>query len=222
MQDLYQFIIDLILLGYLGLFVACFISNMVPFVSPSNMVLAGVASLLLPALGWVQIGIIVAIAATLAKFIHYYVIRTSRVVISEERLESIDRERERVEKWGGLALFIAAASPIPDDAIIIYTALTNYSIPKFNVSYFVGKASVTVAGALIGYTVGGLFESAPIVIASIAFAALLTGLLFNRRRGDEESEIVEDAMEEHFLDNEDDDSSKEDEIQPDDTPSGPS
>lgn len=185
------------------------------------MVLAGVASLLLPTLGWIQIGIIVAMAATLAKFAHYYVVRTSRVIISEERLESIDKERERVEKWGGLALFIAAASPIPDDAIIIYTALTKYSIPKFNLSYFVGKASVTLAGALIGYTIGGLFESAPLVIASIAFAALLTGLLFNRGRAADESEIVEEALEERCFDDEDHESSEE-EIQSDDAQSGPS
>jgi len=196
MQDIFQLVTDLILQGYLGLFVACFIINMIPFLSPSNMVLAGVATLLLPTLGWFPIGVIVAVASTLAKFIHYYVVRGSRIVLSEKRLQSIDRERQRVEKWGALALFIAAASPVPDDPLIVYVGITEYNIPKFLASYFTGKVAVTLAGALIGYAVGGYFESLPIVIASIALTAIITGFLFKRRTEGEESDEVQDILEE--------------------------
>ncbi|UCE09266.1 MAG: VTT domain-containing protein, partial [Candidatus Thorarchaeota archaeon] len=181
MQDIFQIVTELITQGYLGLFIACFIINMIPFLSPSNMVLAGVAALLLPALNWILIGVIVAIAATIAKAIHYSVVRGSRVVMSEERLHAIDRERERVEKWGALALFIAAASPVPDDPLIVYVGFVKYSVPKFILSYYTGKVAVTLAGALIGFGVGSYFEGLPIVIASIALTALLTGILFKRR-----------------------------------------
>ncbi|MHA1771686.1 MAG: VTT domain-containing protein [Candidatus Thorarchaeota archaeon] len=203
MQDFLQLVTDLILQGYLGLFIACFIINMIPFLSPSNMVLAGVAALLLPSISWIAIGIIVAVAATLAKLIHYFVIRGSRVVLSDERLASLDSERERVNKWGALALFIAAASPVPDDPLIVYVGLTKYSVPKFIGFYFVGKVAVTLAGALIGSTVSNYFESMPIVLASIALTALITGFLFKRKTEGEESDMLQDLLEEEIFDSDD-------------------
>jgi membrane protein YqaA with SNARE-associated domain len=175
------FVTALISEGYLGLFIACFAINMIPFLSPSNMVLAGVTSLAFPSMGWVQIGLIVAAAATLAKCIHYLTVRTSRAVLSPERLMALDSEKQRVEKWGTLALFIAAASPIPDDPLIVYVGLTKYNPLRFTFSYFLGKVVVTLAGALIGSEVADYFESAPIVIASIILTALITGFLLRKR-----------------------------------------
>ncbi len=204
MQDFLQLITDLILQGYLGLFIACFIINMIPFLSPSNMVLAGVAALLLPGMSWIAIGIIVAIAATLAKLIHYFVIRGSRIALSDERLASLDSERERVDKWGALALFIAAASPVPDDPLIVYVGLTKYSVSKFLLFYFTGKVAVTLAGAVIGSTVSSYFESMPIVLASIALTALITGILFKRKTEGAESDLLQDLLEEEILDGEED------------------
>ncbi|MHA1928907.1 MAG: DedA family protein [Candidatus Thorarchaeota archaeon] len=197
MQDIVQMITEMILLGYLGLFIICFLINMIPFLSPSNMVLAGAAALLLSGtIHWIDIGVIVAIAATLAKLIHYYVVRGSRVIMSEERIKSLEDERARVENWGGLALFIAAASPVPDDPLIVYVGLTKYNVLKFLISYFTGKVAVTLAGALFGYAIGGFFESVPIIVASIALTALITGFLFKRKTEGEESDMLQDILEE--------------------------
>lgn len=170
---------------------ACFAINMVPFLSPSNMVLAGLAAMLVPTMHWVPIGFVVAISATLAKAIHYGVVRSSRIAMSAEHLRSLDQEKARVEKWGALALFLAAASPIPDDPLIVYVGLTKYSPVKFILSYFIGKLTVTLAGALVGYVTGGLFEGAPIVIASIAFTAIITGILFKRKTERSPGEAVQ-------------------------------
>ena len=199
MQDILTFITDMILGGYFGLFIICFIINMIPFLSPSNMVLAGAAMLLLPGFNPILVGFIVAIAATAAKLIHFFVVRGSRVVMSEERLQSLDAEKNRVEKWGALAVFIAAASPVPDDPLIVYVGLTKYSTVKFTISYFIGKVAVTIAGALIGYSVGGFFESMPIVLASIALTALITGFLFKRKTEGEESDDLQDILEDEIL-----------------------
>ena len=187
MQDVIQFITNLILLGHLGLFIACFAINMIPFFSPSNMVLAGLATLLLPSMSWVEIGIIVALSATLSKIILYYSMRGSRKILSENYLKNLDYEKERVEKWGALALFLAAGSPFPDDPIVIYTGLTKFNFTKFTLSFFLGKVAVTLAGAFIGFVVGELFESVPIVIGSIALTAIITGILFKRRTEREET-----------------------------------
>lgn len=209
MQNIFQFITDMISQGYLGLFIICFAINMIPFLSPSNMVLAGAAVLTFSILGPVGItealliGIIVAITATLAKLIHFYVVRGSRVVLSEERLKSLDSEKQRVEKWGALALFIAAASPVPDDPLIVYVGLTKYNTAKFIISYFTGKVAVTIAGAVIalfGLTLGGgFFESMPIVVASIALTVIITGILFKRKTEGQESDMLQDILEDELI-----------------------
>ncbi|MGY5880274.1 MAG: VTT domain-containing protein [Candidatus Thorarchaeota archaeon] len=199
MQDIFVFITDMILGGYFGLLIICFIINMIPFLSPSNMVLAGAAMLLLPGFNPILVGVIVAIAATSAKLIHFFVVRGSRMVMSEERLQSLDSEKQRVEKWGPLAVFIAAASPVPDDPLIVYVGLTKYNTVKFTISYFIGKVAVTILGALIGYSVGGFFESMPIVLASIALTALITGFLFKRKTEGEQSDELQDILEDEIL-----------------------
>jgi membrane protein YqaA with SNARE-associated domain len=198
MQDIFLIITQMIEQGYLGLFLICFAINMIPFLSPSNMVLAGAAALLVPELGWVQIGLIVAITATLAKYFHYLVVRGSRVVLSQERIDMLESERNRVEKWGALALFIAAASPVPDDPLIVYVGLTKYNSAKFLISYFIGKVAVTLVGALIGVETASYFESAPIVIASIALTAIITGILFKRRSEGKDSDMLQDIIEEEI------------------------
>lgn len=203
MQDIFVFITEMITQGYLGLFIICFAINMIPFLSPSNMVLAGAAAILVPELGWIQIGLIVAITATLAKFIHYIVVRGSRVILSDERLKMLESEKDRVAKWGALALFIAAASPVPDDPLIVYVGFTKYNSVKFVVSYFIGKVAVTLAGAFFGVATANYFESAPIVVASIALTAIITGILFKRRTEGKESDMLQDILEEEIVGDDD-------------------
>jgi len=193
MQDIITFISNMILEGYFGLFIICFLINMIPFLSPSNMVLAGAAMLLLPAFNPLFVGVVIAISATAAKLIHFFIVRGSRMVLSEERLKSLDSEEQRVKKWGAFALFIAAASPVPDDPLIVY----------------IGKVAVTILGAVIGYSVGGFFESMPIVLASIALTALITGFMFKRKTEGEESDKLQDILEDEiFGDDDKPDSSK--------------
>ena len=188
MQDVTQFVIDLMLAGHLGLFIACFLVNLVPWISPSNMVLAGLAALLLPFMSWVEIGIIIALSATLSKVILYYAVRESRKVLSENQLRNLQYEKERVDKWGAIALALAAGSPFPDDPIVIYVGFAKYNFGKFALSYFVGKVIVTLAGAFTGYIVGALFESVPIIIGSIALTAIITGIIFKRRTENEDNQ----------------------------------
>ncbi|MBD3158109.1 MAG: hypothetical protein GF309_04910 [Candidatus Lokiarchaeota archaeon] len=195
MQNTTEFIIDLILRGHLGLFVAALLLNLSP-VAPSNMVVAGMASFLLPWIDWISIGFIVALAATASKSIHYWLVRSSRIVLSEERRRQLDAEKQRVEKWGAFALFFAAASPMPDDPVIVYVGFTEYSALKFIVSYFGGKVLVTLAGAYIGYTIGGLFSSLPMAIASVGLTIIITLYLLFREHRKEESSILDDVLEE--------------------------
>ena len=78
-------------------------------------------------------------------------------------------------------------SPFPDDPIIVYVALTKYSILKLCISYFTGKAAVTLAGAFLGYIVGGLFDSVFLVVGSLVLTIIITAYLFTRETTTEEN-----------------------------------
>ncbi|MFW9799609.1 MAG: VTT domain-containing protein [Candidatus Thorarchaeota archaeon] len=215
MQDIVQIVIDLILQGYLGLFLACFIVNMIPFISPSNMVLAGLAMLLmfpeqLDVGLAIQVGVVVALSATMSKLALYATMRGSRVVLSENMITKIDYERERVEKWGAIALLISAGSPVPDDPIVIYCGLTQYSIPKFLVSYSLGKVAVTIPGALIASAVSAFFGSVPSILGSIALTAIILGVVFKRRTEGEETDSYQESIEDEILDSDEESSSEAD------------
>jgi membrane protein DedA with SNARE-associated domain len=49
-----------------------------------------------------------------------------------------------------LALFIVAASPLPDEPVIIPLGLIKYNPAKFFAVYFLGKLSITIIGAYLG------------------------------------------------------------------------
>ncbi len=192
-------IFDLVTLGYIGIYIIALIINLIPFMSPSNTVLAGVFAFLLPNYNPIIIAIIVALAATTAKMIHYYTIRYSRKLMSEERQKNFDQVKEKYEKWGSFGLFIAAASPVPDDPLIVYVALTKYSAVKMTIYYFVGKLLATLLGTIIGFSAGttitDIFGTNLSIMLSIVLTVIITGILFEMKmeKRSEESDISEES-----------------------------
>lgn len=84
-------------------------------------------------------------------------------------------------RFGMIALFAAAVSPVPDDPVVIPLGLMRYSPLKFFSSYFAGKLIVTTAGAYLGQSLGltieeYLWETAAIVI-SLVLTVLVTVVL---------------------------------------------
>jgi membrane protein YqaA with SNARE-associated domain len=59
--------------------------------------------------------------------------------LNEQRQKRLNTDAQKVRRWAFLLLFAAAATPIPDEPIIIPLGLMKYSPTKFFVSYFLGK-----------------------------------------------------------------------------------
>ncbi len=144
--------IDLFTLGYLGVFMFSFLLNMLPFMSPSNIIIAGVAGANLPWADPIIVGFLIAVAAALAKLIHFCVtfFAGKALKFSESRLEGY---RQKAGRFGPLLIFLAAVSPIPDDPVIIPFGLMKYNPLKFFLFYFAGKMIVTTVGAELGSTI---------------------------------------------------------------------
>jgi uncharacterized membrane protein YdjX (TVP38/TMEM64 family) len=62
----------------------------------------------------------------------------------------LDADALKVKRWAFLLLFAAAATPIPDEPIVIPMGLMKYSPTKFFTAFFLGKLSITVLGAFLG------------------------------------------------------------------------
>jgi len=166
--------------GYLGVFLVSLGVNLVPFTSPSNMILAGAITFLDAAMDPLYVGIAVAVAASLAKTAHYYV---AAFVGSKagSRAETLGSYGRRLGKWGALAAFVIAATPIPDDPVVIPLGMTRYSPVKFFASYLGGKTMVSVAGAYLGrqsaLTLQGVFPSSGYIVITAVVSVLIASVL---------------------------------------------
>jgi uncharacterized membrane protein YdjX (TVP38/TMEM64 family) len=96
------------------------------------------------------IGFLVALGSALAKSIHYGITFFVSGFLSEERRKSLDAMGLKLKHWAFLALFIVAASPLPDEPVVVPLGLLKYNPIKFFISYFIGKLSIAVVGAYLG------------------------------------------------------------------------
>jgi len=129
--------------GYAGILILATAINLLPFASPSNLVLAGVI-VYFTALNPFAVALLVAAGATAAKLVHF---RVASAVGSRVDDSKFGKYSRLLRDWGALGAFVAAATPIPDDPIVIPIGLMRYSTVKFGAAYFLGKVSITLIGA---------------------------------------------------------------------------
>jgi uncharacterized membrane protein YdjX (TVP38/TMEM64 family) len=168
----------------LWVLVSAFAFNIIPFAGPSNLFIASNAALIMnisdPATLTV-VGFLVALGAALAKGVHYVVTFFVSKHLSEKQRQKLDSDRLKIKKWAFLLLFTAAATPIPDEPVVIPLGLMKYSPAKFFTAFFLGKLSITVVGAFLGAwtknTFSGLFGPEVIIALSIALTVGVTVIL---------------------------------------------
>jgi membrane protein DedA with SNARE-associated domain len=70
-------------------------------------------------------------------------------MIHGKRRERLDVVGLKLQRWAFPALFLVAATPLPDEPVIIPLGLLKYNPAKFYLAYFLGKLSITVTGAYL-------------------------------------------------------------------------
>jgi len=168
------------LIELLGVLLVSFGINMIPFASPSNLLIASNAALLVNS-DPISLGVLVALGATCAKLLHYIISFFVGRHVGEERRKRLDTAAAKTKRWAFLAVFIAAATPIPDDPVIIPLGLMRYNPAKFTLAYFVGKLSIALIGALFGgfggQLLSGYLGQGVLVIVSIVLTIAITVVL---------------------------------------------
>lgn len=154
--------------------------NLIPFAGPSNLFIASNVALMVQS-DPLTLGFLVALGAAMAKSIHYAVTFVVRNHLSERRRQSIDARGVKIKRWAFLLLFVTAASPIPDEPIVIPLGLMKYSPAKFFAAFFLGKLIITIAGAYLGYWTETVFSSVlsqtTLIVLSIVLTIVITIVL---------------------------------------------
>lgn len=165
--------------GILGVFLFSFLLALVPFASPSNALVALFVALAFPDLNKLGIGLAVALGATAAKTIHFLVSFGAGRVIDKRR-----GKKTVVGKYGRVSMYIlnvvAAATPLPDEWIVVPMGLSEVSIIWFVATYLGGKLLITLPSAYLGNAIAPFIEqyfgeSAMLVsiVAGIVFTAVI-------------------------------------------------
>lgn len=154
--------------------------NLIPFASPSNLFIASNAALFVQSDPF-TLGFLVALGSALAKGIHYIITFFIGKHLGEKRRQRLDAKGLKIKRWAFLLLFIAAATPIPDEPVVIPLGLLKYNPAKFFLAFFLGKLSITTAGAYLGNWSEGVLSSVIsqqiLIIISIILTILITVLL---------------------------------------------
>jgi uncharacterized membrane protein YdjX (TVP38/TMEM64 family) len=169
--------IDLLRFGYLGIFFVSLALNLLPFTSPSNLILAGSLGVAFPQISPVVIGFLVALAASIAKLAHFYTaFFVKRALKPKSAL--LANYRKKSGKIEAIILFLAAISPVPDEPVVVPLGLMGYNPIKFFIVFFSGKIIIAIAGAFIGSTVSLTLENVignpMLIILSIIFTVIVT------------------------------------------------
>jgi membrane protein YqaA with SNARE-associated domain len=164
----------------LSILVTSFLLNLIPFASPSNLLIASNAALLVDADPY-TVGFLVALGSASAKLIHYVITFFIGGFLSQEQRRRLDCKGLRMRHWSSLALFVVAATPLPDEPVIIPLGLLKYNPAKFYLVLFLGKLSITIVGAFFGRISEGLLASFMsqqlFMIASIILTIAVTVVL---------------------------------------------
>ncbi len=165
-------IIELIIIFLTG-----FGFNLIPFAGPSNLLIASTAAIGLghaDPVTLVLIGVAIAFGAALAKGIHYMVTFFVSGHLSQKRQARLDADAAKIKHWAMPLLFLVAATPLPDEPIVIPLGLMKYSPSKFFLSYFLGKLTIAIAGAFIGQEASTLFSGWLSPEVMVAISIILT------------------------------------------------
>ena len=149
--------------------------------SPSNILVAGVAAVAFPYTNVLWIGFLVAFASSVAKLIHYYAAFFAGTFLNDARKARLQAYSRRIGDVGAMLLFVAAITSIPDDPIVIPLGLTRFNPVKFFTVFFMGKILVTTLGAYLGaqtsLALTDLIGSPAVIGGSVVVTIIVTYLL---------------------------------------------
>ena len=166
--------------GYLGLFVVSILGNLIPFTPIPYLAALFLFTANVPGADPMLAGIASGIGGGVGKLLVYAIGRSASRLLEREQLERLEAFKKLVKDYGALAAFLFAATPSPDDVIVIPLGIAGYDVYKFFAAITAGKIGVSLATSYFGFYVGYFMTGAGLLVtlaASIALLAILMWLL---------------------------------------------
>ena len=142
--------------GYLGVFIISFIGSVsVVFPVPYTIVIFFLGSSLNP----VFVAVSGGLGSALGEFSGYALGYYGRAVVSEERRRKMDYMVKVFDRYGPVAIFLFALTPLPDDLLFIPLGVMRYPFWKAFIPALLGKTLMTFILAYGGQQSIGLIRS---------------------------------------------------------------
>ncbi|MDR2707417.1 MAG: hypothetical protein LBB87_01545 [Nitrososphaerota archaeon] len=90
----------------------------------------------------------------MARIIHYKVTPLISNRFNEKKRATLEANAAKINKHAFLWLCLTAATPFPEEPVIISLASMKYNIVKFSIAFFLGKLVITTISAFAGNTIG--------------------------------------------------------------------
>lgn len=175
-------------LGYLGIFGLSLGTNLIVFVPVPYLLVI----LLAAVSGQFDLALLVissAIGATIGKLIVFQSFYSGSRVIKDRARSNLDSFRKVFERYAWFAVFLAAATPVPDDIVYVPLGLARYNRMRFFLALLAGKTIITLmvvygatylTNSVIGPLLLGEGESGTLELAivGITFAAVALAITY--------------------------------------------
>ena len=157
--------------GYAGVFAISLLGCILPFVSVPYL---APIFLISTQLDPILVGLAAGVGGTLGKTTSYLLGIGGRKLLPEGQKEKVKFFKRILDKYGALAIFIFALTPLPDDAIVIPVGVAGYSYWKFLAASSLGRIALSWVVAFTGRYMYVAAESLAGGYVGIAVAVLLT------------------------------------------------
>ena len=130
--------------GPLGIFLVSLVSNSIPFVSiPYLGIVAGYVLINKGSATEAVLVVTSALGASIGKLVIYMLGEAARTGLSEEAKKNVKLLTELAKKSTFLAIFILAATPVPDDILYIPLGVMKYPLLPYFIAILLGKLIIT-------------------------------------------------------------------------------
>jgi len=143
--------------GYVGAFLISVLGSLIPFLPVPYLIPIVLMSKTLDPL---LLGILAGIGGAIGKLTSYGLGRFGRRLLKEERRRKMTILGRAIGKYGVLAVFLFALTPLPDDIIYIPIGLAGFDLIKFMFANALGKiilSWIVAYGGRLYFDLAGIF-----------------------------------------------------------------
>ena len=123
-------------LGYTGFFLISIFGNLTIFFPTPYMIIIYAGGI---SHDPILLGLVCGLGSVIGETSAYLVGRGGRQLVEEKYGKRLESAKRLIQRYGALAIFIFAATPLPDDMLLIPLGLIKYDLKKALLACFLGK-----------------------------------------------------------------------------------